>query len=168
MEDLVDAGSVKSIGVSNFNSLQLERLMTFCRIKPVVNQIECSPTLNQRKMIDFCRERDVVVIAYCPLRHPDLRLRKLPTFLNDDRVQIIADKYGKTPAQICLRYLFELGVVPIPKSITIERLRANIDVFDFKLTVDEIKIMDSFNTGERLIYMRNLQHSKFYPFSIEF
>lgn len=166
MEDLVDAGLVKSIGVSNFNSLQLERLITLSRIKPVVNQIECSPTINQRRLIDFCKKRDVAVISYCPLRHPTL-MRK-PTFLCDDRVKKIAEKYDKTNAQICLRYLLDLGTAPIPKSICIERLRENIDVFDFKLNEEEIKIMDSFNTGERLVNMRNMAHSKYWPFSIPF
>lgn len=167
MENLVDAGLVKSLAVSNFNSVQLERICNLGRIKPVVNQIECCPSLNQRKMIDFCRERDIIVIAYTPLRHPN-PLKPLPPFLNDKRVKEIAEKYEKTPAQICLRYLLDLGTVPIPKSICEQHLRANINVFDFKLTSDEIKIMDTFHTGERVVNMCNFEHSKYWPFGLEF
>lgn len=167
MEDLVHAGLVKSIGVSNFNSVQLERVITLGQIKPVVNQIECCPTLNQRKMIEFCRARDVVVIAYCPLRHPS-HVKGIPSFLADEKVHQIATKYGKTAAQVILRYLLNLGTVPIPKSICEERMRSNIDVFDFELTEDEIKVIDSFNTGERLVNSLDRKHSKYWPFSTEF
>lgn len=167
MEDLVDAGLVRSIGVSNFNSMQIERLITFARIKPVVNQIECCPTLNQRKLIEFCYTRDIAVIAYAPFRHPN-RLEKLPTFLTDDRVQQIANKYGKTMSQICLRYLIDLNTIPIPKSICEGHLHSNIDIFDFKLTDTEMQLMQTFNTGERLFAMHQFQHSKYWPFSIEF
>lgn len=97
MEKLVDLGLVKSIGVSNFNSVQLERVVNEGRIKPVANQVECSGIINQRKLTAFCKERDVVIIAYCPLARKKL----------DNRQEIgkIAAKYNKTPAQILLRYL---------------------------------------------------------------
>lgn len=167
MENLVDAGLVKSIGVSNFNSVQLERILKFGRIKPVVNQIECCPLLNQRKMIEFCRQRDIVITAYCPLRQMN-KNKELPSFVCDERVQQIANEYGKTAVQVCLRYLIELGTVPIPKSICTEHLRSNIDIFDFKLTENEIQIMHSFNTDDRLVKMCDFKHSKHWPFSIEF
>lgn len=133
MENLVDMGLVRSIGVSNFNSEQIDRLYQLSRIKPVrnqfklfeyylltrrnkflqvTNQIECCPTLNQRKLIQFCKERDVVVVAYCPFRHlvsTDL-LQKLPNFLQHLNVLDIAEKYNKTPAQIVLRYLVILTI----------------------------------------------------------
>lgn len=163
----MDVGLVKSLGVSNFNSAQLERIINLGRIRPVVNQVECCPTLNQRKMIEFCRERDVIVIAYSPLRHPK-PMMPLPPFLTDKCVKEISEKYDKSPVQICLRYLLELGAVPIPKSICEQHLRTNIDVFDFKLTPDEIKVMDSFNTGERYVNMWNFRHSKYWPFGLEF
>lgn len=167
MEKLVDLGLVKSIGVSNFNSVQLERIIKLARIRPVVNQIECCPLLNQRKMIRFCGDRDVAVIAYSPLHNPG-KQRQLPSFLSNDRVQQIATKYNKTAVQVCLRYLLDLGTTPIPKSICEEHLRSNINVFDFQLTPDEMNIMHSFNTGERLVNYTNAKHAKYWPFSIEF
>lgn len=104
MENLVNMGLVKSIGVSNFNSTQIDRLYQFATIKPVANQVECCPTLNQRKLIEFCKEREIVIIAYCPLRHP-VPTKQPPDFLVDDQVKNIAQKYNKLPAQIVLRYL---------------------------------------------------------------
>lgn len=104
MEHLVDLGLVKSLGVSNFNSEQLYRVHSLARIKPVINQVECCPTLNQRKLIEFCKKLDVIIVAYCPLRHPN-PMKPPPAFLCSKEVQAIARKYNKTQAQIALRYL---------------------------------------------------------------
>lgn len=104
MEHLVDIGLVKSIGVSNFNSEQILRLVDFARIKPVVNQVECCPTLNQQKLIEFCKRLEVIVIAYCPLRHPTL-FTAPPPFLCSSDVQKVGEKYNKTQVQIALRFL---------------------------------------------------------------
>lgn len=97
MEKLVDLGLVKSIGLSNFNSEQVDRVVNESRIKPVSNQVECSPLINQKKLTAFCKEREVIIVAYCPLARQQFNTRK--------EVQDIAIKYNKTPAQICLRYL---------------------------------------------------------------
>lgn len=104
MEKLVDLGIVKNIGVSNFNSQQVERILREGRIKPVTNQIECNPKLNQKKLTKFCKERNVVVVAYSPLGQPKPN-KKIPEFLYSPKTEEIAHKYNKTPAQIVLRYL---------------------------------------------------------------
>lgn len=104
MERLVSTGKVKSIGVSNFNSEQIARLLSVARIVPVVNQVECSPQINQKKLTKFCRERNIVVTGFCPLGHPNPAART-PDFMYDARVRAIADKYGKSAAQIGLKYL---------------------------------------------------------------
>lgn len=104
MEKCVQLGLVKSIGVSNFNSEQITRVLSMATIRPVVNQVECSPTINQRKLTKFCRERNIQMMGFCPLGHPNIHART-PTYMFDDRVKRIADKYNKTPAQIGLRYL---------------------------------------------------------------
>lgn len=162
MERLIDAGLVKSIGISNFNSEQIARLLPAARIKPVMNQVECSPTINQKKLTKFCRDRNIVVSGFCPLSswlsHPN----------SVHRAKSIADKYDKTPAQVGLRYLVELGVVPIPKSVRKHRLIENIDVFDFQLTAEEKQFMDSFNTGERLVAMYDARKSPYWPYGIKF
>lgn len=104
MEQLVNSGKVKSIGVSNFNSEQLERLLSVANIVPAVNQVECSPQINQKKLTKFCRERNIAITGFCPLGHPNPAAQS-PEFMYDARVRAIANKYGKSAAQIGLRYL---------------------------------------------------------------
>lgn len=104
MEHLVELKLVKSIGVSNFNSEQIARLLAVAKIPPVVNQVECSPTINQKKLTKFCKERNIAIVGFCPLGNPNPAMRS-PAFMYDDRVKQIADKYNKTPVQIGLKYL---------------------------------------------------------------
>lgn len=99
MEKLVDLGLTRSIGISNFNSKQVDRVLSIARIKPVTNQVECSPSLNQKKLNAFLKERDIVLTAYSPLAKG-----KAP-FNDDARVATISKKYNKSVAQIALRYL---------------------------------------------------------------
>lgn len=167
MEKLVELGLTKSIGVSNFNSQQLSRLLANCKIKPIHNQIECHPGLNQKKLIEVCKNHDIVVTGYCPLGRPE-PAKQLPKFIFDDKVKAIGAKYNKTPAQVVLRYLIELGVAPIPKSVNKKRIEENIKIFDFELSADDRKVLDSYHTGERLIPMVHAKKSINYPFNIEF
>uniref|UniRef100_A0A2M3ZB15 Putative aldo/keto reductase family n=1 Tax=Anopheles braziliensis TaxID=58242 RepID=A0A2M3ZB15_9DIPT len=172
MEKLLKTGKVRAIGVSNFNSEQIARLLAECEIKPVTNQVECSPGLNQRKLTAFCKERDITITAYSPLGRPNY-YEKDPAnvpkpALDDPRVAEIGAKYGKTPGQVILRYLVELGTIPIPKSANEERIRQNIDIFDFQLTEDEIAVMDTFHTGKRSVPFSLCVTSKYFPFNIEF
>lgn len=104
MEKLVEKGLVRSIGLSNFNSEQITRILNGCIIKPVMNQVEFSPLLNQRKLLDFCKEREIKVSAYTPLGRPNLQ-QKTPNFIFDDNVIAIGKTYNKTSAQVVLRYL---------------------------------------------------------------
>lgn len=108
MEKCVELGMTKSIGVSNFNSEQIKRIVDNCKIKPVTNQIECCPNLNQKKLIEFCKQWDIIITSYGPLGRPhfaakDPNLPKPP--LDEPKVMALAEKYEKTPAQIVLRYL---------------------------------------------------------------
>lgn len=167
MERLVELGWVKSIGVSNFNSEQIARLLTVAKISPVVNQVECSPTINQKKLTKFCKDRNITITGFCPLGHPNPAMRT-PSYMYDDRVKAIADKYNKTPAQIGLRYLHELGVTPIPKSVRKQRMTENISIFDFSLNGEEKQIMSAFNTGDRLVGMYDARKSPYWPYGIKF
>ncbi|XP_052871893.1 aldo-keto reductase family 1 member B1 isoform X1 [Anopheles cruzii] len=172
MEKLLKTGKVRSLGVSNFNSEQIARLLAECEIKPVTNQVECNPGLNQRKLTAFCKERDVTITAYSPLGRPNYYEKDPENVpkpaLDDPRVAEIAKKYGKTPGQVVLRYLFELGTIPIPKSANEARLRQNINIFDFKLTKEEMAVMDTFHTGKRSVPFSLCVKSKYFPFNIEF
>lgn len=107
MEKLLDTGLVRGIGISNFNSEQVERLLANCTVKPLVNQIEVGPSRTQKKLIKFCRDRDIQIIGFSPLGRPHYsQYPDMPqlAFL-DNRVVSIGEKYGKTGAQVILRYL---------------------------------------------------------------
>ncbi|CAD7083088.1 unnamed protein product [Hermetia illucens] len=168
MEQLVKKGLVRSIGISNFNADQTERILGNCEIKPVVNQFECHIELNQKKLREFCRKRDIVVISYCPLGRHNSAAKK-PAFLYDERTKAIAKKYSKTPAQVAIRYCLELGTIPIPKSVTKSRIEENFQVFDFELSPDDMKILEELNTGVRVCNFSMVDKShKHYPFKTEF
>ncbi|EDW70518.1 1,5-anhydro-D-fructose reductase isoform X1 [Drosophila virilis] len=169
MEQLVKIGLVRSIGVSNFNSEQLLRVINNCEIKPVTNQVECSPAINQKQLAAFCKQHGVTLTAYTPLGKPKPDEQK-PEFLYAPKVKAIAEKYNKTPPQIVLRYLVELGVLPIPKSSNAGRITENFNIFDFQLTEDEKSVLDGYNTGERMVPLNLIkgQNHKYYPFAIEF
>lgn len=108
MEKLLDTGLVRSIGVSNFNSEQIDRLLANCKVKPVTNQVEVGPSITQKKLTKFCKDRDIVITGFSPLGRP-YASKLFPdapklAFL-DPRVIAIGEKYGKTGAQVVLRYL---------------------------------------------------------------
>lgn len=167
MEELVKRGKVRSLGVSNFNSQQLDRLISAANIKPVVNQVECNPNLNQRKLIEFAKARNVTIVAYSPLGRPHSAGDRNIAIKNP-KVLELAEKYKKNAGQIVLRFAYQNGVIPIPKSTNKERLRGNIDIFDFNLTNDEMELLNSLNDNTRLITFEHDKHNKYYPFNIEF
>ncbi|KAH8378869.1 hypothetical protein KR009_001850 [Drosophila setifemur] len=165
MEKLVELGLTKSIGVSNFNAEQLSRLLANCKIKPIHNQIECNPAFIQRKLIDLCKQNDILVTGYCPLRRGNPSTQT-PNYIYDDRVKAIGEKYNKSTAQVVLRYLFELGTIPLPKSSNPQRIKENFDIFDFKLDAQDHALLETFNTGDRLILAAQAVKSKNYPFNV--
>lgn len=169
MEGLVAKGLVKSIGVSNFNSEQVQRVLTEGSIKPVTNQVECGPTLNQIELTKFCKDRGVTVTAYTPLGRMQAVSADGPkAAVADERVIAIAEKYGKTTAQVILRYLIQLGVMPIPKSANKDRVVQNISIFDFELNQDDMKVIGTFNSGERMVPFAMSTKHKYFPFNIPY
>ncbi|XP_021916995.1 aldose reductase-like isoform X2 [Zootermopsis nevadensis] len=167
MEECVKLGLTKSVGLSNFNSEQIQRVLDVATIKPVVNQIECHPYLNQSKLIAFCKERGIVVTAYSPLGSPNsIAMADTPAPLKDPKLQEIAKEHEKTAAQIILRYLIQHGTVPIPKSSNKERLKENIDIFNFKLSPQEMASIDALDRNVRVCTFA--EDHKLYPFNIEF
>jgi aldehyde reductase len=116
MEEAVKLGLVKSIGVSNFNSEQIGRILASCTIKPVTNQVECHPYFNQRKLQEWCKERDIVITGYSPLGSPDRPWATAadPKLLDDPKLIELGKKYGKSAAQIVLRWNTQRGIVTIP------------------------------------------------------
>ncbi|XP_035735028.1 aldo-keto reductase family 1 member B1-like [Vespa mandarinia] len=169
MEECVKLGLTKSIGLSNFNSVQIDRILSIATIKPVMNQVECHINLNQKKLREFCAKRNIAITAYSPLGSP-LRpwAKSDDPQVSIDQTKEIAKKYKKSPAQVILRYLIDIGTIPIPKSASKARIKENINIFDFKLTPEEIAIIDSFDCGVRVCPAKEFKGHKDYPFNIEF
>lgn len=138
---LRDEDRVRSIGVANFHAHHLERIIGETGVAPVLNQVELHPWLPQRDLRAYDEERGIRTEAWSPLA----RGRVLGTPLLDD----LAAKHGRTPAQIVLRWHVELGNIVIPKASSPERLRENLDVFDFALDDDDMAAMATLETGER-------------------
>ncbi|XP_059487752.1 aldo-keto reductase family 1 member B1-like [Neocloeon triangulifer] len=170
MEKLVELGLVRSIGLSNFNSQQIERVLKVAKIKPVVNQVECHPYLNQKKLMDFCKERGISITAYSPLGSPDRPWAKPgePALLDDEKLKEMAKKLRKSTAQLVIRYQVERGNVVIPKSVHKKRMAENLDVFNFKLSEQDIQYIDSFDCNGRVCAELGATDHPHYPFHIEF
>ncbi|XP_053689653.1 aldo-keto reductase family 1 member B1-like isoform X1 [Sabethes cyaneus] len=166
MEKLVELGLAKSIGISNCNSKQVERILAIAKIKPVVNQIECHPYLAQTKLSPFCTSRGIVITAYSPLGSPNRPWAKPddPQLMEDPKIVTIAKKYGKTSAQILIRYQIQRGHVVIPKSVNKSRIQSNFEVFDFELTEDDIKLITSFDCNGRLVPISSAAGHPYHPF----
>lgn len=151
MESLVRSGLVKAIGVANFTTMMLVDLLSYARVSPAVNQIELHPYLQQTRLVNFCQQQGIVVTAYSPLGTPGNAKATEPQLLQDKTVAAIAEQHGKTPAQVVLRWAVERGTVVIPKSTRPERLRENIEIFDFALTSANKKALTELERHYRFV-----------------
>lgn len=139
-EELVKNGLVKAIGVSNFTAPMILDLLSYSKISPAVNQIELHPYNQQTALVEFCQYKNIAVTAYSPLGSQN-REKGKPVLLKDQNVKVIAERHGKSPAQILLRWATERGTIAIPKSATPERIKENISIFDFELTEEDRQAM---------------------------
>ncbi|XP_046489182.1 aldo-keto reductase family 1 member B1-like [Neodiprion pinetum] len=170
MEAVNKKGLAKSIGVSNFNSEQLERVVKNAEILPVTNQVECHPYLPQLKLSEFCKSKNIILTGYSPLGSPDRPWAKPgdPQLLEDAKLKELAVKYKKTPAQVVIRYQIDRGHVVIPKSVTKSRIAENFNVFDFKLAPEDIEYINSFDCNGRICPLDNVKTHKYWPFQIPY
>ncbi len=143
LEKLYEEGRVRAIGVANYLQPFLEELATYARVVPAVNQVEFSPYLYLKDLLVYCRDRGIQLQAYSPL------LRGIR--LKDPRLLALADRYGKTPAQLILRWDMEHGVSAIPKSSNPQRLLENTGLFDFQISADDMAFMDTFHENLRVV-----------------
>lgn len=143
MQELYAQGRMRAIGVSNFERNHLAELLEQTDVLPAVDQVESSPTFPNQDLIDFCHGKDIAVEAWSPLGGTG------GTLLTDQRLLDIGEKYGKSSAQVVLRWDLQRGVIPLPKSVHSTRIMQNIHVFDFELDESEMQLISSLDTGKR-------------------
>lgn len=141
LEEIYKQGKVRAIGVSNFTIEHLSHLLAHATIKPVLNQVELHPKLSQKELIQFCKEHDIVVQAWSPIARGAV--------LDEPILVELSKKYNKSVAQIILRWHLQNDVLIIPKSSNKERLEENSNLFDFELTKEDMKLIDSLNENKR-------------------
>ncbi len=146
MEELYREGKIKAIGVCNFPPDKLEELKAAATILPVINQIELHPLFQQKELQKYNRENNIVTQPWSPLGNGNAGL------LENTELQSIGEKYGKTVAQVILRWHLQEGFCVIPKSVTPSRIEENFNVFDFELTENEMNAVRTLDTGKRLFF----------------
>ena len=134
METIYRSGRAKAIGVCNYMVHHLKELLAAAEIKPMVDQVEFHPGWNQRAIVKFCKEQGIAVEAWSPLGRRDL--------IDNPLLNEIGAKYGKSSAQLCLRWIIEKGIIPLPKTATPSRMLQNQEIFDFELTPEDTEIID--------------------------
>ncbi len=142
VEEIYQSGRAKAIGVSNFTIGQLEEVLADCEVKPTVNQIEFHPYLVQPELLEFCKENDIQPEAWSPLMQGQI--------IDVPSIKDLAEKHGRSAAQIVLRWNLQKGVVTIPKSSKAHRIEENSQLFDFQLSAEEVSLIDSLDKGQRV------------------
>lgn len=141
--DLYHQGRVRAIGVSNFLPHHLDELATLADVVPAVNQIESAPYFSNQALIDYAKTKGIESEAWSPLGGTG------GTMLSDPKLVAIANRYGKSAAQAVIRWNLQRGVIVLPKSVHAERIRQNIDVFDFELSQEDMAEISALETGQR-------------------
>ncbi|XP_021621185.1 NADPH-dependent aldo-keto reductase, chloroplastic isoform X2 [Manihot esculenta] len=158
VEAIYDSGKARAIGVSNFSSKKLENLLAVARVPPAVNQVECHPVWQQEKLHAFCKSKGVHLSGYIPLGSPgsgkEVEVLKHPV------LKMVAEKLGKTPAQVALRWGLQMGHSVLPKSTNDARIRENFDVFDWSIPEDLFSKFSEIGQ-ERLVKGFNLVHETY-------
>ena len=134
MEEIYKSGNAKAIGVSNYMINHLEEMKKYAKIPPVLNQVEFHPFLYQKELLDYCKQNNIAFEAHSPFAEGK--------GANNEIIKKIAEKHGKNWAQVVLRWSLQHGAIPIPKSIHPERIKENINVFNFELSAEEMHSLD--------------------------
>jgi len=178
LEACVDEGLIKSIGLSNFNSVQIQNILDNCRIKPAVLQVEVNLYFQQHKLVKFCQERGIAVVSYSSFGSPKRPWAKEEQPQLDDPVLLqVAQRLGKSPAQVVLRWLIQRNVGVIPKSVTPTRIVDNSKIWDFVLSDEDVKLLNGVDKNSRSVVPVVERDGKvefrdkdapYFPFLIEF
>ena len=140
--EIYKSGRAKAIGVSNFKESHIEKIVDATGVMPMVNQVERHPFFQEREIEAYCRAKDIVMVGYSPLGSG-----RVDSFA--EKVQPIAQKHGKSVAQVVLRWHLQTDWVLIPKSVTPQRIRENADIFDFELDADDLAVMAAIDENRR-------------------
>lgn len=143
LEYLYEQKVVRAIGVSNFQPHHLDELLADAHVIPAVNQIELHPRLTQTELRQYCADKGIAVESWSPLMHGGEILR-------DPVVLRLAERHGKAPAQVILRWHIQHGLIAIPKTVTPQRIHENFDIFDFELGTDDMRVIDGLNQDKRV------------------
>lgn len=141
LEELQQAGKAKSIGVSNYTVRHLKEMESYAKVMPAVNQVELHVFLQQPELVEYCREHTIALEAYSPLAHARA--------MDEPVIAEIAAKHGKSYAQIMLRWCLERDLIVLPKSVNPDRVRQNIDIFDFQLDEADMQLLTGLNKNLR-------------------
>jgi diketogulonate reductase-like aldo/keto reductase len=170
-EQMLADGRARAIGVSNFSERHLENLISQTSVAPAVNQVELHPFFTQQALRDFHAANGIITQAWSPLgginRYRPADADAVQNPLEHATIVELASRYGKTPAQVVLRWHLEHGISAIPKSVKPQRIRENFDVFDFTLTTDEVTAIDALDTGRRGGPDPALINTERYPLRVE-
>ena len=155
LEAAVDAGLTRHIGVSNFSSVKVQQVLSHCRIRPAVNQVELHPLLQQPQLVRDCAAAGIHITAYSPLGSPDrpafVQAPDAPVLLQNPVITAIAAAHGCTSAQVLLAWHLQRGISTIPKSVTPSRLRENLAAADLELTANELSRIAALDQHLRLV-----------------
>ncbi|XP_013186405.2 aldo-keto reductase AKR2E4 [Amyelois transitella] len=166
LEDVVNQGLAKGIGVSNFNEDQIRRVLTEGNIKPAVLQIEIHPQIIQTDLVSYAQSQGLVVMGYSPLGSLVMRFGMMfpGPRVDDPKLVKIAQKYGKSTPQVVLRWLVDRNIVPVAKTTNPKRLRENINIFDFTLEKSEMEDINQYDSKKRYTQPSFWQNHPYYPF----
>lgn len=135
MEELYEEGKIRAIGLSNFLPHHIEALLKHAKIKPMVNQLEIHPGYSQEVAIAYCEKHNIRLQAWSPIGRQRM--------FDDPLIVRLAEKYKATPAQICLRFEVQRGIIPLPKSSSLERMKENMDLFFFELSAEDMYLLQT-------------------------
>lgn len=142
LEKLYAQGYIKAIGVSNYRIQDVEKILEGGTIVPAVNQVEFHPFLYRKELLSYSQSKNIILEAHSPLTHGK--------HLQDSRLLAIGETYGKSVAQILIRWSLQHGLVVIPKTLKKDRMKENIDVFDFEISSEDMLTLDNLNTNEHI------------------
>ena len=148
LEDSYKAGKLKAIGLSNFRIGDIENILEVCEIKPMVNQILLHISNTPLELVEYCQGKDIIVEAYSPIAHGEI--------LHQREIAVIAEKYGVSVPQLCIRYTLQLGAVSLPKTGNPEHMRTNAEV-DFEISPEDMKMLKNFK------HIKNYGQSSHFP-----